>query len=1530
MRVVNVMGLDTDTDTNAADEIEGHELHCNRILAPYTRGRVLISQSVQDEDDRTSAASNSLAVRQPSIDSEYLTALASTATYVGSSDDQEKHDGSKSELAGKFSPLKTLSSAGRRRSSLVLPTQPDVNADQLENQFNVHNEKRLFSWLFSRSIPPIPEPEERVEFQWKRARGLWRMNFWWLWPILKKGYLRTLTPNDLWLLTNDMKVGTMHETFEGKLAEVISKAQASHLQKNSDLSDFKWPGYAIPWALYLTFKWQYTLSCSLLSAAFCCQSLSPLVTKPLINFVGDRAFGLETSNNKGIGLTVAAVLIIYINGVLVNHFFYLAMMTGALCKAVLTKSVLQKSFKLSARSRYLFNVGRITSLMSTDLARIDLAIGYQPFIVCFPIPIVASVALLLVNLGVTSLAGIGLFIVSLSICVILTKKLYDVREIVVRHTDERIRLVREVLTNLKIVKFYAWENAYRKNITAVRQREMKALLVIKMMRDFVTAYAVTLPVLSSMLSFVTLWKVGHMGSPGNVFSSLLLFSILAQSIMLLPFALASGADAYIGFKRCRDFLSAEEVGASSGQLGPPGDRYSMSSLEYVGQARPMIEVSHANFVWETFYDDLDDSLWDDCESQDKASLKKIKNDKKKIKVALLQMSSRESNAEKCAAGLPSSGSYASFASHSQFSGLHDVCLSIERGEFVIVMGVIGLGKSSLLNALAGYMKIENSNEGNMVANGEILFCSTPWIQNSTVRENILFGKPYDREAYKRVIYACALGDDLKQFPLGDHTEIGERGANLSGGQRARINLARSCYSDAEILLFDDVLSAVDAKVGKHITTNLFKGLLRHKTIILATHQLAVLDMADKVAFLSGNGQVDYGSVTQLLARNEQFQRLIEFSQEVGSNSLNPDEESDAIDRVQTSDDGMKLSRYQSTCPDRLAGRTTVAEEQAVNAILWKIYRQYISLGLGRFGPAAFILFVFLVCLGTFCQVFTNTWLTYWTERKFQNLLENTYVAVYVVFAFATVLFTALEFTMLAYLNNHSAQALNVKASQKILHAPMSFMDTNPMGRILNRFSKDTDVLDNEIGEHMRMFIFPLALIIGIIILCICYLPWFAVAVPFFALGFVFLANFYQGLSREIKRLEATQRSLVYNNFNETLTGMNVIRAFGAEVTFIDKNDVLVDRMNEAYYLSIATSRWLCIHLDFLASIFAMIICLLCITGRFKISASTTGLLVNYVVSIVGLLSLTVRSMTEVENQMNSVERLHEYSFRMPQEAAYVRPEFAPPPDWPTLGFIEFQNVALRYRPGLQLVLKDFNLQIYPGEKLGICGRTGAGKLSIMTALYRLSEIEQGTITIDGLDISDMGLYDLRSKLSIIPQDPVLFQGTIRKNLDPFGEFTDDELWDTLVRAELIEPGALPRVKAQQHDLAHGIHYNMLHKFHLDQLVEDEGENFLLGERQLIALTRLIVRSSKILILDEATSLVDYETDSKIQKTIAKEFGHCSVLCIAHRLNTIIKYDRIIVVDEGRIVEKGVPKRLFKANGIFRSMCDKANLTFDDF
>jgi ATP-binding cassette subfamily C (CFTR/MRP) protein 1 len=490
-----------------------------------------------------------------------------------------------------------------------------------------------------------------------------------------------------------------------------------------------------------------------------------------------------------------------------------------------------------------------------------------------------------------------------------------------------------------------------------------------------------------------------------------------------------------------------------------------------------------------------------------------------------------------------------------------------------------------------------------------------------------------------------------------------------------------------------------------------------------------------------------------------------------------------------------------------------------------------------------------------------------------------------------------------------------RAITRALRAPMSFFDTTPLGRITNRFSRDVDVMDNNLTDAMRMYFLTLAMILSVFALIIAYFYYFAIALGPLFLLFLFSASYYRASAREMKRFESVLRSTVFAKFSEGLSGTACIRAYGLQDRFILDIRKAIDEMDSAYFLTFANQRWLSTRLDVIGNLLVFVTGILVVTSRFNVSPSISGLVLSYILAIVQMIQFTVRQLAEVENGMNATERLHYYGTQLEEEAPLHTIEVRP--SWPESGDIVFNDVQMRYRENLPLVLKGLSMHVRGGERIGIVGRTGAGKSSIMSTLFRLVELSGGSIAIDGLDISTIGLHDLRSRLAIIPQDPTLFKGTIRSNLDPFNEHTDLELWSALRQSDLIT------AEASLDDKSPG-------RIHLDGIVEDEGLNFSLGQRQLMALARALVRGSQIIVCDEATSSVDMETDEKIQRTIATGFKGKTLLCIAHRLKTIINYDRICVMDQGKIAELDVPLALWNQGGIFRGMCDRGGIRREDF
>lgn len=769
-----------------------------------------------------------------------------------------------------------------------------------------------------------------------------------------------------------------------------------------------------------------------------------------------------------------------------------------------------------------------------------------------------------------------------------------------------------------------------------------------------------------------------------------------------------------------------------------------------------------------------------------------------------------------------------------------------------------------------------------------------------------------------LIFRCCLQQDFDALPKGDQTETGEQGVALSGGQKQRINIARAIYFDTDVVLLDDPLSAVDAHVGRHIFDHAILGLLKNKCRLLTTNQPWVLPRCDRIVWMD-NGEIRaIGTFTELMSQDENFRLMMEATGVEGEIKY-VDETNGQPTELPPTEKSDPVSRTDSQTWDHPDVTLMQEEKRDDGPIPLSLYTSFLrASGSILNGP----LIIFFLVLFQGLSVTTSIWLSFWTSDRF-GYSTGTYIGIYIALAVAEAIFTFIFSTFVSLCATNASKTMLRDAVTSVIRAPMYFFDSTPVGRITSRFSTDVDVLDNFLPESLRLLLSEVAVIVSVFALVVAYYYYFVFALIPLSLLYIIAAGYYRSSARHLRRHRATLRSAMHSKFNEGLTGVSTIKAYGLTTRFIHELYLSIDRMNAASFLTVGIQWWVSLCLDMIGSLLILIVALLVVTSRLHVNPATIGLVLSYMISAVQNLQFTVRRIAEVENGMNAAERLHYFVKEVDQETTKSRVQVSY--SWPERGEIIFKEAEMRYRADLPVILHNISLHISPGEQFGIVGRTGAGKSSITATLLRLVELSNGAITIDGMDIARIDLDVLRSRFSIIPQDPVLFQGTIRSNLDLFQEHTDQELWSVLRQVNLVTEDEVSEARNGEYSGNEN-----LPRFHLDSEVVENGLNYSLGQRQLLALARALVRKSQIVICDEATSSLDTATDYMIQNTMASAFRSKTLLCIAHRLHTIIGYDRVCVMDNGRIAELDAPAALFsQPDSIFRGMCDRSGISLAD-
>ncbi|RDY13192.1 ABC transporter C family member 2, partial [Mucuna pruriens] len=1009
-----------------------------------------------------------------------------------------------------------------------------------------------------------------------------------------------------------------------------------------------------------------------------------------------------------------------------------------------------------------------------------------------------------------------------------------------QQTDKRVGLMNEILSAMDTVKCYAWETSFQSRILSIRDDELTWFCKAQLLYSLNTFILNSIPVLVTVTSFGMFTLLGGELTPSRAFTSLSLFAVLRFPLNMLPNLLSQ-----VVIVPCHIRLTLTLVG----------------------------DVANAN-----------------------VSLQRLEE------LFLAEERNLKQNPP-IEPGLPAisiENGYFSWDPKEEKPTLSNINVEIPVGSLIAIIGSTGEGKTSLISAMIGELPLL---DGNATIRGTVAYVpQISWIYNATVRENILFGSKFEYEQYQKVIDMTALQHDLNLLPGRDFTEIGERGINISGGQKQRVSLARAVYSNSDVYIFDDPLSALDAHIAQEVFRNCIKEGLRGKTRVLVTNQLHFLPQVDKIILVSEGMIKEQGTFEELSKSGLLFQKLMENAGKMEQQADNS-EDRDSHDKA----NGLPLNNeaimeLPSDASYEKKGKLRKSvlvkqEERETGIVSWKVIMRYKS-ALGGLWVVSILFGCYT--LSEVLRISSSTWLSVWTSQDSTVDYDPGYfLSIYALFSFGQVCVTLVNSYWLIISSLRAAKRLHDAMLDKILRAPMVFFQTNPVGRIINRFSKDTGDIDTNVFNLVNMFLGQVWQLLSTFVLIGTVSSISLWAIMPLLLFFYAAYIYYQSTAREVKRMDSITRSPVYAHFGEALNGLSSIRAYKAYDRMAHINGKLMDNNIRFTLVNISSNRWLTIRLESLGGLMIWLIASSAVLQNGRAAnqamfASTMGLLLSYTLNITNLLSGVLRQASRAENSLNAVERVDTY-INLESEAPGIIETNRPPPGWPTSGSIEFEDVVLRYRPELPPVLHGLSFTVPPTEKIGVVGRTGAGKSSMLNALFRIVELQRGRIIIDGYDISTFGVADLRKVLTIIPQSPVLFSGTVRFNLDPFNEHNDADLWEVLERAHLKD---VVRRNA----------------FGLDAQVSEGGDNFSVGQRQLLSLARALLRRSKVLVLDEATAAVDVRTDSLIQKTIRQEFHSCTMLTIAHRLNTIIDCNRILLLDAGRVLEYNTPEELLQNEG----------------
>ncbi|XP_017000087.2 probable multidrug resistance-associated protein lethal(2)03659 [Drosophila takahashii] len=1199
-------------------------------------------------------------------------------------------------------------------------------------------------------------------------------------------------------------------------------------------------------ALLRVFGWQFgILGLVTFLVELGLRTLQPMLLLELISYFVNKSEVVEKGYYYAGGLIISSFL-----GVIIIHpaFFGIQHLCFKM-RIAIGSMIYRKALRLSNRALADSMSGHVLNLISNDVARLDSKPFQAHYLWIGPLQTLVISFLMYQEIGIAALFGVAFMVLFIPLQLYMGRITAVLRLRAAKRTDKRMRLINEIISGIQVIKMYAWELPFQRIVAYARKKEINTITQGAYLYNLTLAFQLFISRVSIFLSLVGYVILGRLLSPEVAFLITAYYNVLQNSmIVYFPFAINQSAQIIVSMKRIENFMLLDEVKQPARSPHLPTE-----------------------------------------ENKDEAE------------EILLPPTHSDTNIPPLS-GISISRFAAKWDHNSPDYALSGINLKIQPGSLVCITGPTGSGKSSLIQAILGELQAEC---GQIEVNGSLSYASQePWLFSGTVRQNILFGKSLDRRRYASVVKSCALERDFELLPLKDKTIVGDRGASLSGGQRARICLARAVYREASIYLLDDPLSAVDSNVARHLFEECFRGYLRGRTVVLVTHQQQFLQQADQILVLDRGQLSAEGTYESLLKEGVTMLGLAEKE--------DPEDPEDLsicsnIHKEQRRNSEKSEHSIADSCPEKVN-----VEHQASGGISLSLYRKYFQAG-GGFFACFFMISCFLIAQGVISL--SDYFLTYWVSKKRQVADEGgTAVAshfiswldiewsvdsetmdmyIFTMIMVLTIILSVASGLLLININKNASIRLHNTIFNAIMRASKYFFSINDHGRIMNRFSKDMSQVDEVLPELMLFVALCFLLLAGVVVVLAIVNP--ILLIPTLVIGIVFhqLQTFYLKTATDLKRIEAVSRSPVYSHLVASLSGLSTIRAFRAQDILELEFDHLQDMHSSALYMFITTSRFFGYWLDCLCVLYIAVITLSFFVFP-PANGGYVGLAITQVLGLTTMVQFAMRQAAELNNTMISVERVIEYEDIEPEGSLEAPADKKPPQSWPEQGKIVFDELSLRYRPDpkAENVLKSLSFVIKPREKIGIVGRTDAGKSSLINALFRLS-YNDGSVLIDKRDTNEMGLHDLRSKISIIPQEPVLFSGTMRYNLDPFEEYSDEKLWHSLEEVQLKEVVA---------NMEKG----------LETKITEGGSNFSVGQRQLVCVARAILRDNRILVMDEATANVDPQTDALIQDTIRNKFKDCTVLTIAHRLHTIMDSNKVLVMDAGRAVEFGTPYELLTA------------------